>query len=123
LAAEVAGVFVETLQGWGPVAVLAGVYVLTAAVTQAISNSGSALLMAPIALGAAEQLQVNPRPFLIVVAVAASADFLTPIGYQTNTMVYGPGGYHFLDYGRVGWPLSLLFFGLSMLLVPLLWPL
>jgi di/tricarboxylate transporter len=78
--------------------------------------------MAPIALTAAQQLQVSARPFLIVVAVAASAEFLTPVGYQTNTMIYGPGGYHFLDYTRAGLPLSLLFFVTTMLLVPMLWP-
>jgi di/tricarboxylate transporter len=122
LAAEVSGAGVGLLEPWGGVAVLAGVYVMTALMTQAMSNSASALIMAPIALAAAEQLQASARPFLIVVAVAASAEFLTPVGYQTNTMIYGPGGYHFLDYTRAGLPLSVIFFALTMLLVPLLWP-
>jgi di/tricarboxylate transporter len=122
LAAELAAITISLLEPWGVVSVLGGFYVLTAVLTQAMSNTGSALIMAPIALTAAQQLQVSARPFLIVVAVAASAEFLTPVGYQTNTMIYGPGGYHFLDYTRAGLPLSLLFFVTTMLLVPMLWP-
>ena len=85
---------------------LLGIVVATVVLTEFISNNAAAALMFPIAMATADQLGANPRPFAIAIAVAASSSFLTPIGYQTNTMVYGPGGYRFGDYVRLGAPLT-----------------
>ncbi|MEL7476714.1 MAG: SLC13 family permease, partial [Cyanobacteria bacterium J06555_12] len=83
-------------------------YLATALLTEVLSNSASVVLMVPVAIRAAETLQMNPMAFILVVTFAASASFMTPIGYQTNTMVYTTGGYKFLDFTRVGAPLSLM---------------
>ncbi|MDC0664169.1 SLC13 family permease [Marinobacter sp. SS21] len=101
---------------------LAIVYLLTASFTEVITNNAAAVLMFPIALALSEQLGVNFLPFAIAVMVAASASFITPLGYQTNLMVYGPGRYRFTDYVRVGVPLSLLVGGVSLVLIPFIWP-
>ncbi len=81
-----------------------------------------AVLLAPIALSLAAAMKVNPRPYLVAITFAASTSFATPIGYQTNTMIYAPGGYRFFDYTRVGGPLNFLFWGVAVLVIPLLWP-
>ena len=86
---------------------LLGIVVATVMLTEFISNNAAAALMFPIAMATATQLGADPRTFAIAVAVAASNSFLTPIGYQTNTMVYGPGGYRFSDYVRLGAPLTI----------------
>jgi len=78
--------------------------------------------MFPLGVATAVDLGADPRPFVMVVALIASASFLTPIGYQTNLMVYGPGGYRFTDFGRVGLPLSVLLLTLATVLAPLAWP-
>jgi di/tricarboxylate transporter len=88
-----------------------------------ITNNAAAALVFPIALSAAQQMGLDPRPFGIAVAMAASASFATPIGYQTNMLVYGPGGYRFTDYLRVGVPLNLLYFLMGLLIIPWHWPL
>jgi len=80
------------------------------------------VLVFPIAIAAAAGLGLDPRPFAITIAIGASASFLTPIGYQTNTMVYGPGGYRFGDYLRLGLPLTLVVVILTVWMVPLIWP-
>jgi di/tricarboxylate transporter len=103
--------------------VLAGVYIITSALTEVMSNNASIVLMAPIALDIALTLGVDPRPFVIATTVAASASFSTPIGYQTNTYVYGVGNYRFGDFIRVGLPLNFVYFFTCMLVVPLVWPL
>ncbi len=107
---------------YGPQAVLAALYLLTMIMTELMSNNATAALMTPIALSVAIGMGVDVRPFAFAVAFAASASFLSPIGYQTNTLVYGPGGYKFTDYFRVGWPVSLTVWGLATLLIPILWP-
>ena len=79
--------------------------------------------MTPIAIGLAATLGADARPFVVAVMFAASASFATPIGYQTNTLVYTAGGYKFTDFTRIGLPLNLLFFAVSMLVIPVFWPL
>jgi di/tricarboxylate transporter len=113
---------VETLGTWGPYAVLAGIAVLTMLFTEIVTNTAAAALMFPLGVATAVDLGVDPRPFVMVVALIASASFLTPIGYQTNLMVYGPGGYRFTDFGRVGLPLSVLLLTVATLLAPVVWP-
>lgn len=100
---------------------LALVYLLTATFTEVITNNAAAVLMFPIALAVSEQLGVNFIPFAVAVMFAASASFITPLGYQTNLMVYGPGRYRFTDYMRIGIPLSLIIGTTSVILIPLIW--
>jgi di/tricarboxylate transporter len=109
--------------GLGPIGVLAGVLIASMVLTELVSNTAAIALMFPIALSAAAQLGIDPRSFLIGATIAASFSFSTPIGYQTNLMVYGPGGYRFRDFTRVGVPLQLILLLLSIGLIPLIWPL
>jgi di/tricarboxylate transporter len=104
-----------------PLVMLACVYLLTNVLTEILSNNAAAVLMATIAVGTAITLEVDPRPYLIAVAIAASASFATPIGYQTNTYVYGSGGYRFSDFIKVGLPVNLLCFVVAMVMIPLVW--
>jgi len=112
---------VNTLGSIHPVALLAGIFLLTAAFSQTINNSATAVLMAPIAVMASMTLGVSPKPFMIAVAISASTAFLTPVGTTTNAMVMAAGGYKFIDYLKVGSPLLLLFFIATLVLVPLIW--
>ncbi|HEY7530490.1 MAG TPA: SLC13 family permease [Gemmatimonadota bacterium] len=121
-AAWIAGGTVSLLGPFGPGAVLAGTYLVVAALTNVISNNAAAAITVPIAISTAVGLGVDPRPFVFVIAYSASCAFATPIGYQTNTMIYGPGGYRFLDYARVGVPLNVLFLVITVLLAPRIWP-
>ena len=110
--------------GWlGPEAVLSAVYLATSLLTEFLSNTAVAVLLTPVVVNTALALQVDPRPFIIAVTLGASASFATPIGYQTNTLVYGAGGYHFRDFIKVGLPLNVLFWILASFLIPLFWPL
>ncbi len=113
---------VESTQFWGPLAGLAAVYLLGSIITELITNNAAAVLMFPICIETARMYDVDARPFVIALALAASASFMTPIGYQTNMMVYGPGGYRFLDFMRIGAPLNLLLAVTAILLVPMFWP-
>jgi len=106
----------------GPVAMLAFLYLITAMLTEVMSNNASAILLVPIALSVAEIMGVSARPFLIAITFAASTSFATPIGYQTNTMIYAPGGYQFSDYARIGVPLNIIFWITTVLLAPIIWP-
>jgi len=108
--------------GADPRVMLAVIYILTAVLTAFLSNNAAAILMAEIAIVTAEQLGVDPRPFLMGVTFAASTCFVTPVGYQTNAMVYYPGGYRFTDFAKVGLPLNILFFGLAIYYIPRFWP-
>ncbi len=118
----IADTVVTGLGPWGPYAVLAGMALLTMLFTEVVTNTAAAALMFPLAVATAGSLGVDPRPFVMVVALIASASFLTPVGYQTNLMVYGPGGYRFTDFGRVGLPLSLLVLLAAVFLAPRVWP-
>ena len=105
----------------GPVAVLAAIYLLAAIMTETMSNAAAAVLLAPIAISTAGHLGVDPKPFLMAITFAASTGFSTPVGYQTNTMIYNPGGYRYADFLRAGMPLNILFCILSTIFIPRLW--
>ena len=121
-----ANAIADILVGWsgalGPVALIAVLYLLTMGLTEIMSNNATAALLTPIAISIAHHGGWDPRPFAFCVAFAASCSFLTPIGYQTNTMVYGPGGYRFTDYFKVGAWLSLISWLAATLLIPRIWP-
>ncbi|MEM9283976.1 MAG: SLC13 family permease [Verrucomicrobiota bacterium] len=112
----------DAFRDFGPFAVLAALYLLSAVLTELISNNAVAALLTPIAIGIAAELKVDARPFVVAVMFASSASFVTPIGYQTNTYVYGAGGYKFADFSRVGLPLAIGLWILASLLIPRLWP-
>lgn len=107
---------------WIPIAALALLYLATAILTQMVSNNATAIILAPVAISMASALQVDARPLLMAVAFASSAAFMTPMSYQTNLMVYGPGSYRFSDYMRFGLAPNVLFWLLGVLLIPRLWP-
>ncbi|HYN39206.1 MAG TPA: SLC13 family permease [Rhodospirillales bacterium] len=109
--------------GLGAVAVLSIVYAITSFLTEFMSNNATAILITPIAIGLAQEMGVDPRPFVVAVMFAASASFATPIGYQTNTFVYGAGGYRFLDFTKVGLPLNIILWIAASFIIPLFWPL
>ena len=100
---------------------LALIYLITSTFTEFLSNNAAVALMVPIALGIAATLGVDPRPFVVASCIAASASFATPIGYQTNTYVYGVGGYRFFDFTKVGLPLNLICFAVTVAVVPIFW--
>jgi len=113
----------EQASGLGPVALLGAAYLTTVALTEMITNNACAVIMTPIAIAAARDFGLDPRPFALAVAFGASASFLTPFGYQTNMFVYGPGGYRFTDFARVGFPLTLICLVVVVAMVPWIWPL
>jgi di/tricarboxylate transporter len=99
---------IASIGSFGILGLTAGIYFITNLYTEVITNNAAAALLVPIALSAARQAGIDPQPLLIAVAIAASASFATPIGYQTNLMVYGPGGYRFKDFLKIGVPMNLL---------------
>lgn len=107
----------------GPLAVMMGVFLLTALLTEVMSNAAATVLLVPIAIDAARGLGVSPLTFVMAVVLAASTSFLMPIGHQVNVLIYGPGGYHFTDYTRVGVWLNVILFIVVALTLPLIWPL
>jgi len=114
--------FLGLFSGLSPAYVLSGVIFLISISTHVLSNNATAILLLPIAISAAQGLGVDPKPFIIAVCFGASACFATPIGYQTNLLVYGPGGYRFSDYLKLGIPLNLLVLTMGSLFIPMIWP-
>ena len=118
-----ADLFVQGTQGWPIILILTALMVVTMTLSDVLNNVATALIAAPIALDVALRLQVNPDPFLMAVAVAASCAFLTPIGHKNNTLIMGPGGYAFGDYWRMGLPLEILVVITAVPMILLVWPL
>ena len=105
-----------------PIVMVSLIYLVTMILTEMVSNAATAIIMTPIAISIAMQIGLDPKPFIFSVCFAASASFITPIGYQTNLMVYGPGGYKFSDYIKVGLPLAISLWIMATFLIPVLWP-
>jgi di/tricarboxylate transporter len=113
---------VSLVGGLGPLAVLAGLFILAALASQVMPNPAVAVLLAPIALNTAHDLGISPYPLMMAVAISASAAFLSPVGHSANVLVMGPGGYRFADYTKVGVPLTLVVLLVVLAVVPIVWP-
>jgi di/tricarboxylate transporter len=107
---------------FGPLAVLAVLYLLALVLSELMSNAAAAVLLVPIAFSTATALGLSPTPFLVAVTFAASTSFSTPVGYQTNTMVYNLGNYRFTDFMKVGIPLNIIFWVIGIVMIPMIWP-
>ena len=119
----IAGGIVDLAGGFSPVVVLTLLIIVTMTLSDVMNNTATAVIAAPIAVEIAARLGVNPDPFLMGVAVAASCAFLTPIGHKNNTLIMGPGGYQFSDYWRMGLPLDIIIVLLAVPLIMMVWPL
>ena len=113
---------IDSVGGLGPLALLAAFFGATMLLTEVMSNNATVALLLPIAITTAQAIDIDPSAFMFAVVFAASSSFMTPVGYQTNTMIYGPGQYRFKDFARVGAPLNLIFWALGTLLIPWFWP-
>ncbi|MGH0036388.1 MAG: SLC13 family permease [Myxococcota bacterium] len=122
-ASAIANLLVGQSQTLGPIAILAAVYLVTMLMSEFLHHAASAALMFPVAMAAAQQAGADPRAFVVAVALGASCAFASPVTYQTHLLVYGPGGYRFTDFVRVGLPLNLLCAAVALGLIPRLWPL
>ena len=111
------------LIGLHPFFIIWFIYILTSILTELVSNNAVAVVVTPIGITLASSLGIDPRPLVVAIMIAASASFATPIGYQTNTLVYGPGGYSFQDFMKIGIPLNILIGIISSALIPFFWPL
>jgi di/tricarboxylate transporter len=111
------------LRGLSPVFLVLAIYVLTSFLTEIVTNNAVAVILTPIVISLGTALGIDPRGLVVAVMMGASASFATPIGYQTNTLVYGPGGYRFTDFLRVGIPINLLLAGVACIFIPIFWPL
>ena len=123
---QVIQILADSLTGWALVlkniyVLIALIYLLTAILTELISNNAVAALLTPVAISVAQAMDLDARPLVVAVMFAASASFSTPIGYQTNTYIYGAGGYKFTDFTRVGIPLTIILWAVSVILIPLMW--
>lgn len=122
-AALIVGLLAGISEGFGPLALLVVIYAFTSFLTEVISNNAAAILVTPLAIGLAQQLGIDPRAFIVAVMFAASASFATPIGYQTNTLVYRAGNYKFMDFVKFGAPLNLIFVVVAAIVIPIFFPL
>jgi di/tricarboxylate transporter len=121
-AAFMAGGLVEMTAAWGPTGMITAFYIFTALLTAVVSNAATAVMLTPVAIIAATEAGMNPYALLVAVMFGASASFITPFGYQTNVMIYSPGGYRFSDFLRVGGPLNLLLLITAIIFIPIFWP-
>lgn len=123
LAAEASSALIPMFRPFGDLGVLAGVYLLVVIFTEILTNNAAAALTFPVAYAVSKDMGMNVMPFAVVIAIAASAGFATPLGYQTHLMVYGPGGYRFRDFVRIGVPLDILIMIITLALTPIFFPL
>ena len=123
LDAHLGALIIGSFGRWGDLTLLLGVLVASVVTTELITNNAAAILMFPVGMATASQAGLDPRAFAIAVALGASASFLSPIGYQTNTMVYAMGGYRYTDFARVGLPLTIIMVAVAALVLPIAWPL
>jgi di/tricarboxylate transporter len=118
-----ADLLLDLVGGLGPMFILAGIYILVSLVTEPMSNAAAAVLIVPIAIDIALDLGADPRPFVLATLIGGSTSFLTPVGHQVNVLVFGPGGYKFADFTKVGGLLNIIILIVTMIVVPLFFPL